>query len=302
MSYATGPWYISWGRESSPGTEATPNVWLGIVKEFPPKEKREIRRYRHAGKRDFHIQTEGKYEFPFSFEYYPQDGKFLTMCLGTVTDSGSGPYTHTIDPADQLPTFTLEAALPSINFVRRYLGCKVDKMTISCVEGDDLKVRVDCSAMDVKKYTSRTSVAEVTTKPYSFAKVSSITFGGNSIGSVKSFSWTFSNNLKYDHAYHLGSAKPSFLPEGGRENDLVVEFHPTDTSWWDNWLSDPQTAFDVEIVFTRGANDTLTLKLNDCLIEEPDFALPEEPVYLQKLVLKPKTCQIVVVDSEASYP
>ena len=165
-----------------------------------------------------------------------------------------------------------------------------------------MKVSVSALAMDVAKYASPTSVTEVTAEPYNF-DMASVSISSTAVGTVKSFSWTFANNIKTDHAYHLGSAKPTYLPEGGRQNDLTVEIHPTNTTYWDNWLADPQTEATVEILFTRSANDTIKFTFSAILYEDAEIELPEETgTYVQTLTLKPRTVQIEVVDSNATYP
>ena len=299
--YIVGGWQISYGKETTPYTETTPDQWIGICPGgVSLKEKRPVKQYYHSAERDPLLQSLGKYVYPFSFEYYPQNGKFLVMALGSVTDSGSGPYTHTIDVADQLPTFTFEAAIPGANFVRRYIGSKIDKITVTASEDDDLKIAIEAHCASIAKYTSATSVTQDTTQPYKFEQLT-FTLNAATVAIVKSFSWGLANNVK--PKYHSGSSSPTYLTEGRRSNDLAIEINPEDATFWDNWKNQsPTSPIDGNALFTRGTGDTIKFVWSDILYEEPGFELPEEPgEYLQKLVLKPRTCQIIVVDNIATY-
>lgn len=78
----------------------------------------------------------------FTSRAHPKSlGLYLFAALGGKAVTGTGPYTHTITPADTLPYLSLFGKLDSVlTQVRDY---KVDTLGISWSENDPLEVSVD---------------------------------------------------------------------------------------------------------------------------------------------------------------
>jgi len=287
-------WQISYGEESSYGTEVTPDQFL-LARTVDPSERVNLKRIRHAGNRGYFIQILGKKEYSGSFEYLVQNGKFLKFALGACSDSGSDPYTHEITENDTLPSFTLEVAMGS--FVRRYAGCKVSKLTISNAIDEPLRASVDWIAQSVTKYGTATSVTDVTTEPYVFSQ-GAVTINSQAAAGVQSFDWTFDNGSHAIH--HLGDDELEYLIGGPRSSEVSMEIVLLDSTYWD--LLTAGTEFDAYIVYTRGANDTLRIDWFDCKLDEVPIPGPEDAeVITQTLAIRPKSTKITVVDSIASY-
>lgn len=65
-------------------------------------------------------------------ELAPSLGSFLKGVLGTDTPAGGGsPYTHTITVGSTLPSFIFEKGFTDISKYLLYLGCKINKFTLS---------------------------------------------------------------------------------------------------------------------------------------------------------------------------
>ena len=217
------------------------------------------------------------------------------------------PYTHTIFETYEIPSMAWLATMQATDYsgadkatflTRRYLGGKVGRQTISCSEGETLRLSWDevvfkdwrhnqatytdalSAAHNQNKYDA--NVAEVTpdypsTEPYFFS-YGVCSFYGFVFARIKQFRLEISNNLepKYYVSSTAGAGQiPYEVREGRREyrigatvdlGDEAVATKMAILSELDAQGVYPTTAsgikgFDISLVFTRGSNDTITFTL-----------------------------------------
>lgn len=79
-------------------------------------------------------------------------GLLLYGALGAISDSGAGPYTHTITPGATLPYLTLFSQLDTE--YHKVADCKVNQLTISWSERAPVEVEFDMMGITATLYTS----------------------------------------------------------------------------------------------------------------------------------------------------
>lgn len=287
-------WQLSYGIETQYGTEAAPDQYL-LGKGGESNLNVNLKRIRDKGNRGYYLQLQGKKDYSGNFWFYVQNGKFFKCVLGKVTDEGTGPFTHTIEEDETVPSFTLEDTRG--NYVRRFLGCKVSRMVIRNEVDDELRCEIDWISQSHADYTSGTSVTDVTTVPYKFSQ-GVITINSQQVDIVRSFEWTFDQGLSA--LFHLGSEELTHLPECARSSEVSMPVTLTDKTYWD--LLKDDTEFSASILYTRGTSDTFKIEWLNCKLAELPQPLPEDAdVMVQTLQLWPKSTKITVMDNIETY-
>ena len=200
----------------------------------------------------------------------------------TTDDTPSGYETHVFDTmeTDYLPSFVLEhihkAGTPEI---RNYLGCTVNKLTLTGSKGDPIKASVDYIAQSVKKDASAQTVVDIATDPY-LTTESSLLFDFANGGAATSLSaethvdnWelTIDNNLYAEPTCAGATAKQIARPKPQQLNYTLTWTMPmTDDDEYDAF--DVGTEFAAQLYVLRHVtNDYLKLTLEEGTIESaPD--------------------------------
>lgn len=180
---------LAFGRESTFGSAATPDRFLGIVNsevQLPDLEV-DYNEYpnKGSGRRLFSIEK-GREEYgPVSIDFLPTTGELFYYAFGTETidtdtpTTGKNVHTMTVDDkgdlpsgtttsnAVELPSMTLGAILEggSNDFRRDFTGTTVESLNVSLNESGELSCSMDFRAHDVEKETN--------TSPTTFSQPSS---------------------------------------------------------------------------------------------------------------------------------
>jgi len=140
--------YIGIAKETSYGEPVTPAKFIDIVKESIGADQ-EILLAETVRGRDYYKQSAGVVKVSGGFDFFvaPENGigQLLYYCLGTVSSAqqgGTAAYLHTITPADNPPSFTVEKGLDAITGLQ-YPGCKVSKLTLKSVRKENLSCSID---------------------------------------------------------------------------------------------------------------------------------------------------------------
>ncbi len=240
-------------------------------------------------------------------------------------------------------------ATPTTYLTRRYLGGKVNRTTFTAAEGETLRMSWDdvifkdwrhnqehyvdslSASHDVAKYLA--SVDKVTpdyptTEPYWYS-YGVCTYFGFAFARVKQFRMEVSNNL--EPKYYLASSSSAGqilyeIREGRREYRIstVVDIGDEAVATKMSIIKElalqgayPTTStqlkgFNMQLVFTRGSNDTITFSLpasaaaiggdaNGCFIRTAPHNIGTEPQVASELDIIARSSKIVVVDSEYLY-
>lgn len=241
-----GVGHVGIGKETTFGTAATVGTFLPVKsvelntdpQVYYPEE---IRNSRSKAKG---IPMGQKHEGSLEMDVESVSiGHLLLGALGEVSTTGTGPYVHTFEPGNTLPSFTLEKYDTIMSQV--VAGLKMDKLSLSVEAGGDgvMTAEVDLKAQSVTDGTA--STPNYTDKsPFAFHQVT-VTKGGSANEDIRSVSLEIANNLKDDQYTLRASKDVSSINEGMREVTGSVEmFFKTKADY---------------LAFMNGTEDSLSL-------------------------------------------
>lgn len=298
------PYYVSFAEESTEFTEESPVNWLGAVQSIDPTQKNNVERHRNAGALNYFAWTPGALENMASIRYKVNDGRFLLMAMGSEAVVGTDPYTHTLSVARPLPTFTLEFAAmhPTTNLVRRFIGCVVQKLTLSLDVNNVLFADVDIIAREVAKYTTKTTMTPVTTAPYNFDQ-GTLTLNAGTIATLRTFEWTLDNGV--DPLTHIGGRMLNAYDQKGADTIATLDLTAKDSTFYDLAFADPPTEIDGDINMVRTAtSDEFKVAIYNMPIDENKIKSPDDVrggALPERLSLLPEYSEIIVIDSVSAY-
>jgi len=330
-------WRLAFGPESAygddPGTAAI-KYNFGVVQSGtmpdPEYDWQPIWALGNASKRDFYINYKGKITLTGGIpDVWLLNGYPLYFPIGAVVTTGEeAPYTHTISEASQLSSITMQHELfdsaGNSELIRRFSGGKINRASYSASEGEQLRMGIDEIIFNSYAKTGDSGIATdvasyPTTEPYLFS-TGSLSIFGSEFARIKSFVLDVSNNIepKYYISNDGGERLPLELREGHREYRLGLTVDIEDSTIFDELIKEGVevttfTGFDVSIVFTRGANDTITFTMppsaaavggdaQGCLIRSAPHNIVGEPQVSVDLDVIVRSLKIVVVDDIEVYP
>ena len=274
------------------------------------------------------------------------DGTHLTLSSRTVFAHATAmavvekqsPYTHTISEATTLDSIalhlTIQDADGNIELMRRFLGGKVNRATYTAMEGDFLKMSYD--EILFKNYLNNqtgepgynagvadaAAISYPTTQPYlfSYGALSLGEVGSPEFARIRGFRLSVTNN--FEPKYYVTDDAIAQLPyehrEGRREYALGCTIDIEDSTLYKELVrqgtySTVYKGFQVVIVFTRAASDTITFTLPSsatatggdamgCLIRSAPHHIVDSPLVSVDLDIISRGLGIVVVDSVVAYP
>ena len=246
-------------------------------------------------------------EFVGTIPFTLRNGKALVFGLGKSVRTGSDPYTHTIQTDSDLASFVAEAVIgDGVNDYLRYAtGCKVNRMTIEGTEKGVIKTSLEVLAgKTYKSANAKSTVESLTCAPYQYHHTSTnLNLWTTGFARVKSWSFTIDNHLEPAYYWQDTDADyPYEILEFEQTVEMKARIIPTDLDLFDHIGT--ETEFDVNLVVTRGTNDSIQFKSTgtDCVLRSAPHPLPEKGVLEVDVDILMPSFQIVVVDSISSYP
>jgi len=226
---------------------------------------------------------------------YSALGLLLRATFGTV--SGTGPYTFAA--AVDLPSLTIEQVVGTSGRSELYRGCKVNSMTMTAAPGSEVLFAFDLIGQTKAADDSAGSPTLTDAVPIEHYEVA-ITWGGTSIGTVKSASSVLNNNL--NRRPQLGSLDTAEPSVGVREVRTTIVVDKDSFSPRAAEIAD--TAADLVITCTDTATGakTFVYTIPDCTCKV-DEALGDGIADLTTSVEFESTDapKIVVTNGEATY-
>lgn len=134
-------------------------------------------------------------------------GTLFKGLLGSVTTTGTGPYSHSIKVGNSIPTFFIEKGFSDIGQYLRYQGCAISGATINLTSGGYQSVTFNVIGA---KYSSSTTPFDSTPTisggyvPFYGLLYTYIYEGGVSIATIESATININNNI--ETKYTLGGA------------------------------------------------------------------------------------------------
>ena len=280
-------------------------------------------------------------DYPFLFEHAADE----------TTDEVIAPYTHTITEAVELPGISWQinnkdsSETATNDWIRRYYGGKIGQATLTAEEGGTLRMSWESAPflnMDHNQYdhsgitapinkfdatSLAVTVERPSTEPYYFSQ-GSITMFGVEFARVANFTININNNLEPRYFISNDANRtPSAIFEGRREYSMTATVVLPDSltslastkTLFKELLAEGDyaagfTGFDIDLVFTRGTDDTLTITVpsdgtsaaggneQGAFIRSANTSVSTENPVSTEVDILFRDLSIVVKDSEPVYP
>lgn len=264
--------YAQYGWETAGyGTAAsTIDKAFGHDVKITPVSSSEMMNSEELGQRNLSNIEHGNFKGRVSVNFTLGNTYWLKAALGTVTDSGSAPTTHTYAEYDTLPSFTIEDGLDlgTADVVRKYAGCKVDNWQLEMKVGQKVAVTLECPYKTETKTATLDSTPATDSIAPMYYKQGTLEFpNGTTISNVQECTLKGSNKLL--SVYGCGSRFLQNLVETGRtyggnvshtfENGTAfLQVHHGSSSGIE---ASPTMAASLELTFTNGLTGANTKEL-----------------------------------------
>lgn len=260
-----------------------------------------------------HLITPGARTLSGSLPITLQNGWPLKYLLGDYSVTGSGTYTHSISCSDAKPdSFCLEARYNDgqTDFTRYYSGTYITGGEISAEEEGFVKLNADIESAFVTTSTTATpsSITQLETEPYVFCE-GNATFFGSPYARVLDFNISVKRAFKsrrYIQSTHgCYPYETNFGPRTLEMSSTVVASQDTMTygnDIYEELLSPSSGGSTMELLFTRGASDTMKITVSGCNVKTaPHIINPSAEDTPVAVDLVCKDINIEVVDAISTY-
>jgi hypothetical protein len=148
------------------------------------------------------------FEGSASFDFFLSNPWLFRAVMGSVSTSGTGPYTHTYTVANLPVSMEIEAAFQGSggNVVRLLRGAVVNTFSLTASVNELVRCRLDVLYADEASGTLGTAIVD-TFDPMVFQHGTLEIPAGTVVGEVQSFDLTIANNALM--VWGLGDTKPS---------------------------------------------------------------------------------------------
>ena len=242
-------------------------------------------------------------------------------------------YTFTEQDGDLLPSFALEQNLSKLtgtniyrtdndadaedlNFVKIARGCRVNTLTMTANENEEVKMTLDLSTRNVhtlaqdELYDARRGVTDETgfinyetstnsdsaREPFFFSDGTFKVLGSTFL-KINSLTLTMNNNLQDRRFLGVGAKDIQESIPAQRTYEVSFTGHVTDDALYTALLNDAEdTTQTMELIFTKSNGENITLKFDDYFISANNFPIPDDkgPLVVEATVL-PRTLNTCTV-------
>ena len=248
----------------------------------------------------------------------------LDRPTGSTTLTKEITYTFDEQDGDLLPSFSLEqnlskltgtniyrtnnsAEAEDLNFVKIARGCRVNTLTMTANENEEVKMTLDLSTRNVhdlaqdEVYDARRGVtdekaftnyettinADETREPFFFSDGTFKVLGSTFL-KINTLTLTMNNNLQDRRFLGVGSKDVQESIPAERTYEISFTGHVTDDALYTALLNDSEnTTQIIELVFTKANGESITLKFNDYFISANNFPIPDDkgPIVVEATVM-----------------
>lgn len=257
----------------------------------------------------------------------------LTRPSGTTTISNAITYTFAEQEGDLLPSFALEQNLSKLtgsdiyrtnsaseaedlNFVKIARGCRVNTLTMTANENEEVKMTLDLNTRNVhdlaqsEQYDARRGITDETSffnyesstnsdqtrEPFFFSD-GTFKVLGQSFLKINSLTLTMNNNLQDRRFLGVGNKDIQEAIPAQRTYELSFTGHVSDDALYTALLNDSEdTTQTIELIFTKANGENITLKFDDYFVSANNFPIPDDkgPIVVEATVL-PRTLNTCTV-------
>lgn len=279
---------VVFGTETEYGVKANTFGWADIIDSFEPEENNNTDKRMSVGVRAPFMLRQGQNEVDASYSGVIQTGKILAYGLGDVTTAGDDTtgYTHTIKPVKagmELPSFTAQNNNALLNYVRNYIGGKVDSVTVTASSEDAVTIEGDFMFQYVETEKGGTPAAVVPDfSNYFMFYEGSVKVNNNSVADVTEFEIELSNNL--DRRFTLnGRNKPQRIEEGNLEITASLTMDFTRTDLYEMFLSGDNVSLELKLVDSTNPARIVTFTLEGGQFDTNSLPVSAEDLQEQEL-------------------
>ena len=257
----------------------------------------------------------------------------LDRPTGSTTLSKAITYTFAEQDGDLLPSFALEqnfskltgtnqyrtntaAEAEDLNFVKIARGCRVNTLTMTANENEEVKMTLDLTTRNVhtlsqtEQYDARRGVtdessflnyesstnADETREPFFFSD-GTFKLLGETFLKINTLTLTMNNNLQDRRFLGIGAKDISEAIPAQRTYELAFTGHVTDDALYTALLNDSEdTTQTIELIFTKSNGENITRKFDDYFVSANTFPIPDDkgPVVVEATVM-PRTLNTCTV-------
>ena len=293
--------YVKYGWESSFGSGASTrdNVFCRGQRVTGLGDRHNLQLIPELGYREVKGWVYRNFEGALSVEGVLSNPWWLKALMGSVTTSGSAPYTHTFTKAKTLPSMEVEVGFRGEDgdVVPLLRGAVINSATISTAVGEVATLRLDIYYSDRTSGTYGSPTVD-TFIPFTMEHCTLQIPSGTTIGEVQNLELTITNNVY--RLYEIGGYKQKgAIPQ---QFDVTGRFTVAlkDSTLLNNVRGSQSTG---KIIISSGSDNSITVNMADLLFEE--WSLPIEPNAPVILELPFRACDItsiVAVNNSSSVP
>ena len=249
----------------------------------------------------------------------------LTRPNGTTTISDAITYTFGEQDGDLLPSFALEnnfsklagssniyrtntaSEAEDLNFVKIARGCRVNTLTMTANENEEVKMTMDLNTRNVhdlaqdERYDARKGVEAETSffnyesstntdqmrEPFFFSD-GTFKVLGESFLKINTLTLTMNNNLQDRRFLGVGSKDVQEAIPAERTYEIQFTGHVTDDALYTALLNDSEnTTQTIELIFTKSNGESITLKFEDYFVTANNFPMTDDkgPIVVEATVM-----------------
>lgn len=296
---------IGWSKETTFGT-ANDNTSgsFGVMEVFnAPDPKIDWKVHRVIGQgRDALFQFEGKSTVETGISLIPQDFELLEFAFGQKVTSGNAgtyflasgkTYVYTGTTSGAIPSMTIETTFTpgQTSFPRQFIGCKVDKLTITAEEEGEVKFDMDLKCQRPLVPSDASPTPKVyTNDPFIFHQ-GSLNMWGTVFGKVTTFELSLANNLKPKFYLASGTISAKFagdIIEGVRDYELATTVIAQDRLIWNELTSSTVSGF-TTVLKLANASHAVDIVCQNCVITDAPHNIPEDKAEIPvELKIRPR--------------
>lgn len=248
----------------------------------------------------------------------------LTRPSGTTTIANAITYTFTEQNGDLLPSFALEQNLSkltgsyiyrtnttseaeNLNFVKIARGCRVNTLTFTANENEEVKMTMDLNTRNVhdlaqdERYDARKGIEDETNffnyesstntdnmrQPFFFSD-GTFKVLGETFLKINTLTLTMNNNLQDRRFLGVGSKDIQEAIPAQRTYEIQFTGHVTDDALYTALLNDTENITQtIELIFEKPNEEKITLNFTDYFISANNFPIPDDkgPIVVEATVM-----------------
>ena len=207
---------------------------------------------------------------------------------GAIVTIVVAPFTHTVQDAASLPSFTIEKNVGGFQSLQ-FAGMRVGKMDVKVPTGSSAaEITADVSGQSVTVLNSPSAVSVLNEQPYVFAEAALI-FQGNLRSDIRNVNITIDNGLKETYTY-AGNRGPAFITPvtlhvSGTFEAVWSSFNNVTYGDWTTMLNGTLAALTVTLTHAT-TGSTVTLVMNQIAIAKFANDIKMEDVVLSTMTFE----------------